>query len=86
MIATPASIAATNRKLNRRAAAFYAALRKMHEGNALHYSSGGRWTLSDGSTVHPDVAAMLVKDARVVDVGDSLFPGLTPSQTYRYVE
>jgi hypothetical protein len=56
------------------------------EGKTLHlqFSGGGPlWSLSDGSSVTAEVAALLLNSVSIEPVGCALFPGM-PAQTWRF--
>ena len=60
----------------------------MRGGQALHQhldQYGRRWTLTNGTFVNNEVAAVVVNHCDVIDCGDALFEG-APSQTYRYAD
>jgi hypothetical protein len=55
-------------------------------GLALHMQHrwfGAHWFLSNGENVDTEVAALTIKDSRIVDVDSALFAG-EPGQTWRY--
>lgn len=57
------------------------------KGLALHMDHrwyGTNWFLSNGQRVDPEIAEAVTKDPRIVPVGDSLFPNLARSQTWRF--
>jgi hypothetical protein len=86
-IPTAASLRKTNRKLVSRTAAAAAVLESMRRGAALHlhYQNGQpTWRLSTGRPVTHETATRVIVSENVVSVGDSLFPGCCPSQTWRY--
>ena len=60
----------------------------MRAGATLHLQyepSREWWILSNGWTVPPDVAAIVINHPGVAAVGDALFPN-TRSQTWRFIE
>ena len=86
-IFTPRALHRSARRLDRRVANVSTALAAMRKGESLHlqYSAGRPlWSLSGGSGVSAEVAAILTKSTSVVAVGDSLFAG-EPGQTWRFV-
>jgi hypothetical protein len=85
-IHTPETLQASRRRATRRLETAQFVLAKMRRGEALHltYTKWGPcWSLSGGRRVDSDVAAVVVKSASVVDVGDALFAGST-AQTFRW--
>jgi hypothetical protein len=75
------------RRTARLATRFEQALAAMHDRGAtlhLQFSSGSPlWSLSDGSSVTAEVAALLLNSVGIEPVGCALFPGM-PAQTWRY--
>jgi hypothetical protein len=56
-------------------------------GLALHLQDrwyGAHWWLNDGTHLDSEIAEAVVKDARIVAVGDSLLPDHARGQTWRY--
>jgi hypothetical protein len=87
-IHTPASLQRINRRLTRRSAGVTQVLSAMEHGAALHlHFQNGRaiWRLSTGAFITTEIADAMIQNARVVGVGDSLFPDY-PSQTWRFCE
>jgi hypothetical protein len=85
-IPTVQSIRRARRFQDRRCTAAARVIAAMANGANLHLTltkSRSNWTLSDGTSVTPEIALMVVNDVHVVDVNDGLFP--TTSQTWRYI-
>jgi hypothetical protein len=72
----------------RRSANVAAVLAKL-QGGAVLYSGrvddGRWWMLSDGTTLTGNTAKAVIANPRVMDGGDSLFPGVR-GQSFRFVE
>jgi hypothetical protein len=86
VIHTPTTLQASRRRITRRLETAQFVLAKMRRGEALHLTFtqyGPRWSLSGGRRIDSDVAAIVVKSASVIDVGDALFAGST-AQTFRW--
>jgi hypothetical protein len=63
------------------------ALTKLQDGMVLHsgrVNDGRWWMLSDGTSLTGSTAKAVTSNPRVVDCGDSLFPGEVRGQTFRY--
>jgi hypothetical protein len=60
----------------------YGFVLRLTHGNAR----GSGWCLSDGTPVEHGCAQIILKDRHVVDVGDTLFRGVTSGQTFRFAE
>jgi hypothetical protein len=79
-----------NRRLDRLLKNADAALRAMRDrGLTLHLHLDAQhrplWTLSDGTTITADTAALVIKNVHIAHVGTSLFRDV-PGQSYRYSE
>jgi hypothetical protein len=84
-IFTPRELRRATRRPDRRIANVDRVLAAMKNGESLYleYENGRPlWSLSGGRTVPANIAALVIADVSVVDVGDSLFPN-SPSQTWR---
>ncbi len=72
-------------RLDRRTASINRALGSLRWGELLYleYRAGKpHWSLSGGSIVTPDIAALLIRNASVVPLNDALLEGM--SQTWRF--
>jgi hypothetical protein len=79
---------ANTRRLDRLNIKVTSVLAAMRRGEALHmeFAWYGRvWCLSGGRRIDNEVAQVVIKNARVADVGDALFSN-APAQTWRWVE
>jgi hypothetical protein len=89
-IHTLAQLQQANRRLDHLRRDTNRALSAMRrDGAALHLSyERGRalWGLSTGQFVRPDVAAVLIASPNIATVGDSLFPDVVASQTWRFTD
>jgi hypothetical protein len=82
-IYTPNQLHSTARRFDRRVNSINAALAAMRRGESLHlqYAAGRQlWSLSGGRCVSAEVANLLISNASIVPVGDTLFDGM-PGQT-----
>jgi hypothetical protein len=71
-------------RINRQA---NAALTSMRCGRSLHLEfreTGPRWSLSDGQSVNRQAAKIVTANPAVIAENDSLFSGLSTSQTFFY--
>jgi len=85
-IPTPTSLRRQAARIDRRRhAADWVDIAMRNGGLALHLSygpSGASWRLSNGKSVSPEIAKIVIADPDVVSVGDALFRD-TPAQTFR---
>jgi hypothetical protein len=90
MIARPAlrARAARLRVRSQAGLSFGPAFGAMRDGATLRLEYGGgraRWSVGD-EIIHPEVAALLLQHPSIEAAGDTLFPELTPSQSWRVAE
>jgi hypothetical protein len=89
MTANPAKLHANARRLDRLNGEVARVLTTMQQrGEALHFELawfGAVWWLSGGGHISDEVAQIVIRDARVVGVGDVLFNDV-PAQTWRWIE
>jgi hypothetical protein len=92
VIRTPTTVAATNRGLDRRRkrrdrdlAAANSVIARIRRGRCALHNVGHGWFLSDDARIKPHIAEIVIPDDGVAADGDTLFPDLTHSQTYRAV-
>jgi hypothetical protein len=74
---------ALSRRCQREAASVLSAMQRGQKLGVWFDRQGAHWKLSEGRRVPDDVARLVVKDERVISVGDALFADMTP-QTFRY--
>jgi len=87
-IHTPASLARTNRRLDRKCRDVDFVVGRMRAGQVLRLCFTRRkaeWFLSpSGELVTEEIARLVISRPDIVDVGDALFAGAT-AQTFRYI-
>jgi hypothetical protein len=87
-VQTLAQLQRTHRRLDRVRSGVAHTLSQMQSGQALHLSfEKGRtvWRLTNGATVHEQVAKVVVAHTNIVSCGDGLFHNCL-GQTWRWAE